>query len=407
MGSLQQGRMSHSSRITACWIIKNEATFLACSLWSVRGVADELLIGDTGSSDGSIEIAQAFGAQVLSVPWTGSFADARNAVLERVSDSWVLFLDGDEALESSHRSTIRTLAEDPAAEAYYLDRRHYTRNPLLSGLLPLAEPHSPLNLGAIGYSLSHDVRLFRARSCYRYQGAVHESLEGSLWAQGVSIIRSPALVHHFGPCKASDESVQKHAHYVSIAAERYQSEPDNWKAILDYGVELHQQGKTEEAVRVFRRGVGLFPEQWELHLEFGLILLDQSDARGAIALLRTVAEARPHLTRAWQGLGLAFLRSGDFGTAALCFERCQRMAPDEGVSLVNWGLALLGQGEVSQALCRFERAADLFPGFATASVGKRVCCVLLGAMSLGDSGLTEEDVCRLGGSSLWEVLPRG
>lgn len=381
--------------------------FLACSLWSVRGIADELLIGDTGSSDGSIEIAQAFGAQVISVPWMGSFADARNAVLERVSDSWVLFLDGDEALESSHRSTIRGLIEDPAAEAYYLDRRHYTRNPLLSGLLPLAEPRSPLDLGAIGFSLSHDVRLFRARSCYRYQGAVHESLEGSLWAQGVSIIRSPVLIHHFGPCKASDESQQKHAHYASIAAERYESEPDNWKAILDYGVELHQQQRTADAVRLFRRGVGLFPEQWELQLEFGLILLEQEDAQGAIAALRTVVEARPHLTRAWQGLGLAFLRGGDFETAAMCFERCQSLVPDEGVSLVNWGIALLGQGQVSQALCRFERASHLFPGFVMASVGERVCRVLLRDLSLGDSGLTEEEVCRLGGPPLWQAMLQG
>lgn len=399
--------MNNTSGLTACWIVKNEATFLACSLWSMRGVADNLIIGDTGSTDGSIEIARAFGAQVISVPWTGSFADARNAVLERVSGSWVLFLDGDEAIESSHRATLRRLIEDPDAEAYYLDRRHYTRDPLSSGLLPLSSPLPPIDVGAIGYCLTHDVRLFRARPCYRYQGAVHESLEGSLWAQEVSIIRSPVLIHHFGPCKATEESEQKRAHYVSIAAERYQNEPDNWKAILDYGVELHQQGRAAEAVRLFRRAVGLFPEQWELQLEFGVILLEQGDAQGAIAALRTVVEARPQLTRAWQGLGLAFLRSGDFGTAALCFERCQSLVPDEGVSLVNWGIALLSQGDVSQALGRFDRACELFPGFASASVGQRVCRNLAGALSLDESGLTEEEVCRLGGPSLWQALQQG
>lgn len=396
--------MSSPQRLTACWIIKNEATFLACSLWSMRGVADDLLIGDTGSTDGSIGIARAFGAQVISVPWTGSFADARNKVLERVSDSWVLFLDGDEALESSHRGIIRELIEEPDAEAYYLDRRHYTRDPLVSGLLPLSEPHSPINVGAIGYSLSHDVRLFRARSCYRYEGAVHEAIEGSLWARAVSIVRTYALIHHFGPCKGTEVSEEKHAHYVSIAAERYQSEPDNWKAILDYGVELQQQKRGAEALRVFRRGVGLFPEQWELQLEFGFILLAEGDQQGAIAALRAVVEARPHLTRAWQGLGLAFLRSGDFATAALCFERCQSIVPDEGVSLVNWGIALLGQGEVAQALCRFDRATELFPGFVSASVGERVCRVLSREISLCSSGLTEEDVIGLGGALLWGAL---
>jgi glycosyltransferase involved in cell wall biosynthesis len=99
--------MSMAQKISACWIVKNEAIFLASSLASVAGVADEILVGDTGSTDESVDIAQNAGARVVKIPWNGSYADARNAVMAHATGSWILFLDGDELLEPSHGALIR------------------------------------------------------------------------------------------------------------------------------------------------------------------------------------------------------------------------------------------------------------------------------------------------------------
>ncbi len=60
-------------------IVKDgEATIRAC-LESVRGIVDQIVIADTGSTDKSREIAQGMGATVISVPWENHFAKARNA----------------------------------------------------------------------------------------------------------------------------------------------------------------------------------------------------------------------------------------------------------------------------------------------------------------------------------------
>ena len=391
-------------KISACWIVKNEALFLARSLASVSGVADEILVGDTGSTDESIEIAQSAGARVISIPWNGSYADARNRVIAQASGSWILFLDGDELLEASHGALIRELVENMEAEAYYLDRRHYLRAPSPGGLLPISEPFPPISIDALGYILTHDVRLFRAGGRYSYQGRIHESLEGSLGAYQVSIIRSSAIIHHFGPCKSEEHVGAKIVHYVALAAERYKQEPENWKALFDYAVELTRAEQRDDGLALLEKGIKQFPEQWEIHLEYGILLHEGGRQGDAIIVLLSVVQARSHWVRGWHTLGLAFLRESDFATAAICFEHCQRITPDEGISLVNWGTSLFLQGDISSAHDRFSRAESLFPQLLQARLGRRICEVLSGSLSLKASELTPEEVAKFGGDTMWKAL---
>ena len=68
-------------------------------LESVRGVADEIAIGDTGSTDATIAIAREFGARIIEIPWADDFSAARNKVLAEFRSEWVLALDADEILD--------------------------------------------------------------------------------------------------------------------------------------------------------------------------------------------------------------------------------------------------------------------------------------------------------------------
>ena len=85
-------------RLSFCMIVKNEAENLPRCLASVKDVADELIVLDTGSTDRTIAIAQSFGAQVHSFLWTNDFSAARNQALQYVTGDWVLVLDADEVL---------------------------------------------------------------------------------------------------------------------------------------------------------------------------------------------------------------------------------------------------------------------------------------------------------------------
>lgn len=82
--------------VSACLIVKDEQDSIGRCLESLKGVADEVVVGDTGSTDATAAIAAALGATVVEVPWEDHFAKARNAVLEHCSGDWVLWVDADE-----------------------------------------------------------------------------------------------------------------------------------------------------------------------------------------------------------------------------------------------------------------------------------------------------------------------
>ena len=87
-------------------ILKNGASTLRTCLGSVGSLVSEMIIGDTGSTDGSQEIAREFGATVLDVPWESDFAKARNTALARCTTDWVLTLDADEELDADAINTL-------------------------------------------------------------------------------------------------------------------------------------------------------------------------------------------------------------------------------------------------------------------------------------------------------------
>ena len=64
--------------ISLCMIVKNEEDVLARCLESVRGIADEIIVVDTGSTDKTVEIARQFTNQVYYFEWRDDFSAARN-----------------------------------------------------------------------------------------------------------------------------------------------------------------------------------------------------------------------------------------------------------------------------------------------------------------------------------------
>ena len=65
-------------------IVRDAADTLVQCLASASDVVSEIVVGDTGSSDNTIALAQSFGARVFSVPWKDDFAEARNRALAEV-----------------------------------------------------------------------------------------------------------------------------------------------------------------------------------------------------------------------------------------------------------------------------------------------------------------------------------
>jgi len=89
-------------------------------------LADEILVLDTGSTDNTREEAAKYGATVFDYQWEGHFAKARNFLINKARNDWVLWIDGDEYYPPELLGEIRLLFETgPKFDGYYFPRRNY------------------------------------------------------------------------------------------------------------------------------------------------------------------------------------------------------------------------------------------------------------------------------------------
>ena len=110
-------------------ITHNEEANLPRTLESVtplvRDGQGEIVVVDSGSTDGTLEIARAHGAKVFVEPWKG-FAAQKNSAMDKASGDWVLQLDADEALEPELTAEIAaTLRGQPAMSGYWIPRKNF------------------------------------------------------------------------------------------------------------------------------------------------------------------------------------------------------------------------------------------------------------------------------------------
>jgi glycosyltransferase involved in cell wall biosynthesis len=101
----------------------NSEDSLSATLSSLDGFTDDIIVVDSGSTDGTVAIAEGFGARVLQHPFK-SYGSQRNWTIENGQPryAWQLHLDADERLTPELRAEIGGLPEDPPMDGYYLPR---------------------------------------------------------------------------------------------------------------------------------------------------------------------------------------------------------------------------------------------------------------------------------------------
>jgi glycosyltransferase involved in cell wall biosynthesis len=95
--------------VSLTMIVRNEEDHLGKCLESVRGLFDEIIIVDTGSTDRTKEIAREFGAKVFDFVWIDDFAAARNEALSHATGDYAFWLDADDAVEPGEREKLAAL----------------------------------------------------------------------------------------------------------------------------------------------------------------------------------------------------------------------------------------------------------------------------------------------------------
>jgi len=95
------------AKVSLTMIVRNEESNLRPCLESARGLFDETVVVDTGSTDRTGEIALEFGAKVFDFVWVDNFAAARNEALAHATGDYAFWLDADDLLDPPQREKLR------------------------------------------------------------------------------------------------------------------------------------------------------------------------------------------------------------------------------------------------------------------------------------------------------------
>jgi glycosyltransferase involved in cell wall biosynthesis len=106
--------------LSAVIICLNAAPQIEAALQSVA-FADEIVVVDSGSADGTVEIARRFGARVLHQEWLG-FGPQKQFAVSQASHDWVLCIDADERVSGELRASIEQALAAPEQKAYRMPR---------------------------------------------------------------------------------------------------------------------------------------------------------------------------------------------------------------------------------------------------------------------------------------------
>jgi glycosyltransferase involved in cell wall biosynthesis len=104
--------------------VRNEAANIIACLDSVRW-ADEIVVVDSSSTDGTIELAKKNGAKIVQFQWNGKFPKKKNWALENIpwKNEWILILDADERITPELAEEIQSAIKNPRADGYFINRR--------------------------------------------------------------------------------------------------------------------------------------------------------------------------------------------------------------------------------------------------------------------------------------------
>lgn len=151
--------MTRALKISACYIVKNEAENLVKSIKSLKNQVNEIVVVDTGSTDNTIAVARKLGAKVYSFPWQDDFSKARNFALSKAKGDWLVLLDADEYFTAKTAGNIRqVIRQAQQADAFLVRLVNYN--------VDKAEVQDYF----------YQLRIVRNQKGLHYEGKIHEEL---------------------------------------------------------------------------------------------------------------------------------------------------------------------------------------------------------------------------------------
>ncbi|MFC1492469.1 glycosyltransferase family 2 protein [candidate division KSB1 bacterium] len=184
--------------VSLCIIAKNEAKNITGCLVNIAEIADEILLLDTGSDDGTPEVAKALGAEVFDHDWDEDYAKARSTLVDKANNDWILWIDCDEVYPPGLVGEItQAVTEDRDHSGYYFPRKnHYFGKWLKYG----------------GHYPDYQLKMYKKSAFKGYSNRLHEKVE----LTGTIGKMTTPCEHH--PFRTVDDYLRKFSRYTTIDA---------------------------------------------------------------------------------------------------------------------------------------------------------------------------------------------
>lgn len=221
-------------RLSACLIVKNEAKNLSRCLASLKGRVDEIVVLDTGSTDGTPAIAEAAGAKVGRFAWVDDFSAARNAAARLATGDWILAIDADEVLDPGDAAMLRRALRTRANGGYYVCQRN-------------AQPDG-------GSFDNLTLRLYQRHPEIGFTGRLHEDVTQSLDRLGWPYPVLPTVVlRHDGYLAEAILSADKLNRNFALALKDLEDSPAEPRAWLNLARSAQAAGFADAALEAYRK----------------------------------------------------------------------------------------------------------------------------------------------------------
>jgi tetratricopeptide (TPR) repeat protein len=295
-------------------IVKNEAANLPSSLGPAAGLFDEIVVVDTGSIDGTAELARTMGARVVEIDWPEDFAAARNVSIEAARGDWILWLDADNSISAEDVELLRERLDSERRSIFWCTE--------------VVVPEGERLI---------QKRVFPNRPEVRFEGRVHEQLAHP--ADFSSVI-TQAEVRHWGYADKAG-AARKGERNLALLREMAAENPEDFYV-------RYQMGRTLLNLRRFEESAA-----W-----LGKAANDEDGARSNVGLAR-------HAGLLW---AKALERLGRRDEAEAHFKKMAEGFPDYGPARLAWGKVLHAKGDHAEAAGHLEAflekgASDPVAGF--------------------------------------------
>lgn len=163
----------------------------------------------------------------------------------------------------------------------------------------------------------------------------------------------------------------------------------NSQTLFKQALQLHQSGRLDEAIGLYRQLLKTLPKAAEIHFNLGYALLARGRQAEALDCFRQLTKSQPKLAEAHLALGNALARAGEHQAAAQSFRHALQIRPDLVEAHMNLGNVLSSLGRHEDAIASLTRAVRLKPALALAHYNLANACKAAGRFEAAEAAYRE------------------